>query len=233
MRLHDEWLLTPHRMAVHEPTSTAVIADLHLGYLEARRQGGDSVPLIDLATLLAPLEQGLAATGARNLVIAGDLFEKVFLPRTWNEMSAWLVARGVHLLGVVPGNHDRQWDEDAAPSLFPNGFPLADWLIAHGHQEHAAEKVILGHWHPAMHYRDQLSPCYLVKGGQLILPAFSREAAGVNVWPMPQWRGYRCMVIHGANVLDVGVIRQALPRSSAPAAANRKSRPWQGRLRPG
>ena len=44
MLVHDEWLLTAQRAAVHLPTATAVIADLHLGYDQVRRRGGEAVP---------------------------------------------------------------------------------------------------------------------------------------------------------------------------------------------
>src|SRR5438067_991701 len=36
----DDWLLTPQRVAVHRPSGSAVVADLHLGYGQARRRGG-------------------------------------------------------------------------------------------------------------------------------------------------------------------------------------------------
>src|SRR5438270_5847367 len=36
MIVHEDWLLTPVRAAVHLPTATAVVADLHLGYELAR-----------------------------------------------------------------------------------------------------------------------------------------------------------------------------------------------------
>src|SRR5262245_10632239 len=100
MRIHDEWLLTPQRIAVHEPTSTAVIADLHLGYCEARRQGGDSVPLLGVDDLLAPLHVGMSETGARRLVIAGDLFEKTFVLPIWNQLTRSLATRDIELAAV-------------------------------------------------------------------------------------------------------------------------------------
>ena len=57
MLVHDEWLLTPARVAVHRPTATAVLADLHLGYNDARRRDGEAVPPADLTLILAPLRQ--------------------------------------------------------------------------------------------------------------------------------------------------------------------------------
>ena len=71
----DDWLLTPARAAVHLPTATAVIADVHLGYGEARHRGGDAVPRQNVAAVLEPLRPCLTANAVRRLVIAGDLFE--------------------------------------------------------------------------------------------------------------------------------------------------------------
>ena len=45
MILRHDWLLTPARVAIHTPTRTAVLADLHLGYAEARHRTGEAVPL--------------------------------------------------------------------------------------------------------------------------------------------------------------------------------------------
>ena len=75
MLTQDEWLLSPARVAVHLPSATAVLADLHLGYNDARRRDGEAVPPADLALILSPLRCVLAAHSVRRVVIAGDLFE--------------------------------------------------------------------------------------------------------------------------------------------------------------
>src|SRR5262249_24855004 len=43
MRTEDDWLLTAARTAIHRPTATAILSDLHLGYAEARRRNGEAV----------------------------------------------------------------------------------------------------------------------------------------------------------------------------------------------
>jgi hypothetical protein len=48
------------------------------------------------------------------------------------------------------------------------------------------------------------APCFLLREDHLILPAFSADAAGVNVLRGSRWRGYRCCVIAGNKVLDFG-----------------------------
>ena len=46
MRVHEDWLLTAQRVAIHVPTRTAVLADLHLGYDAARQRRGEA-PILD------------------------------------------------------------------------------------------------------------------------------------------------------------------------------------------
>ena len=75
MIVHSDWLLTPQRVAVHVPTRTAVVADLHLGYDQARQRRGEAVPLTGLDDLLHALAVVVPRAGVRRLVIAGDLFE--------------------------------------------------------------------------------------------------------------------------------------------------------------
>src|SRR4051794_9089878 len=103
-RVHDDWLLTPQGVAVHAPTATAVLADLHLGYNEARRRRGEAVPLVALEELLAPLAAVFWQCDVARLVIAGDLLEDAAGAGRVGELLRWLEGVGVALAGVVPGN---------------------------------------------------------------------------------------------------------------------------------
>ena len=57
------WLLTPERAAIHLPTATAVLADLHLGYNEVRCGTGEAVPAGDWASRPARTENSTKKTG--------------------------------------------------------------------------------------------------------------------------------------------------------------------------
>lgn len=208
MRVHDEWLLTPQAVAIHLPTQTAVLADLHLGYAESRRAAGDAVPLVPLAEALAPLGQA-AAQGARRVVLAGDVVEDGSAAGVADELLIWLAAAGLELVGVVPGNHDEPLQAQA-PELpwYPDGCVVGNWLVLHGVGRLPSRSVVHGHFHPAMPLgRHGLLPCYLTTPQRLVLPAYSRDAAGVNILGIPRWRGYRCLVIGGSQVVDLGPLR--------------------------
>jgi putative SbcD/Mre11-related phosphoesterase len=208
MRIHRNWLLTAQRAAIHLPTSTAVVADLHLGYEQARRRNGEAVPHVSHMETVNNLDSLFALHTINRLVIAGDLFEDARHQRESPELLAWLRKRGVELLGIIPGNHDQRLRRD--PGLWPllsEGLCLGNWRIVHGDGELPAGQIVQGHVHPCLRWRRNLcAPCYLVGSKRLILPAFSRDAAGVNVLHDRRWQTYRCLAVSGEQVLDFGEV---------------------------
>ena len=206
MSVHGDWLLTPARVAVHLPTATAVLSDLHLGYAESRRGNGEAIPVACLEDILAPLQAILSRHGVRRLVIAGDLFEAGPRAELARRLLAWVEAAGVELLGVVPGNHDRNV-RTANCGLPIAGEPLTlgGWQIVHGDGPLPDAPVVQGHLHPCLRLgRGIAAPCYLASDRHLILPAYSAEAAGLNVLRRLGWDGYRCHAVVGDSVLDFG-----------------------------
>jgi metallophosphoesterase superfamily enzyme len=207
MRVGD-WLLTAARLAVHLPTATGVLADLHLGYGEARRRGGEAVPASSVETDLAPLRPVLTRWAVRRLVIAGDLFEAGPRADVTAELLAWLSAAGVELFGVVPGNHDRGLAQrrDLGLPLCPDGCDVGGWRVVHGDAAAPSGPTVQGHEHPCVRWSERLAaPCYLIGPDRLVLPAVSPDAAGVNVLRQPRWAAFRCGVLVGDEVLDFGL----------------------------
>src|SRR5262245_53967702 len=170
-----DWLLTPERVAVHLPTRTVVVADLHLGYDRVRRRGGEALPARSIARELAPLRDLLSREEIRRVVVAGDLFEDGRYQREEmvEELHAWLTETGAELVGVVPGNHDRGLVGAALP-VCPDGIELEEWRIVHGDKLVGAEAVVQGHEHPYLRLPGGAEgPCYLVARRHLVLPAYS------------------------------------------------------------
>src|SRR5271165_338539 len=108
--LFFDWLLTPQRVAIHRPSATAVAADLHLGYHDARRRCGDAIPCAETKSVLTPLVHAMEKHAVKKLIIAGDLFERAFDPTIWQEFKAHIALCEVQLVGLIPGNHDRRLD---------------------------------------------------------------------------------------------------------------------------
>jgi putative SbcD/Mre11-related phosphoesterase len=213
MFVHTDWLLTAERAAIHRTTRTAVIADLHLGYSRARCRRGDSVPGTDLDETIAALAPVLDRPEVRRLVIAGDLLEDDAGCALLPELLEWLGGSGVELVGVVPGNHDRSLRQHAASMpLYPEGIVLGGWRVVHGDGSWPRGRHVCGHFHPCLRWQDRVAaPCYLVGARRLVLPAFSADAAGVNVLHDRRWHSYRCCVLTSRDVLDFGKLA-TLPR---------------------
>ncbi len=205
MLVHRDWLLTPERMALHVPTATAVVADVHLGYDRARQQRGEAVPLTGLDDLLDALARFLRLHNLRRLVVAGDLLEDRAGLALLPELLRWLEERRLEL-ALVPGNHDRVLMRRQPPvPLHAAGVRLGDWLVVHGDQGPPPGPVVMGHYHPCLRWAPHIAaPCYLVGRERLVLPAFSPDAAGGNVLGTRRWRKHRCVAVAGDRLLDFG-----------------------------
>jgi metallophosphoesterase superfamily enzyme len=225
MRALTEWRLTAGRVAIHLATGTAVAADLHLGYDRVRRRGGEAVPARTVAEELAPLTALLRAEDTRRLVIAGDLFEdgRVDRDELVEELIGWLERERVELVAVVPGNHDRGLGSDERLPISAGETRLGRWHVVHGDAERPAGAVVQGHEHPWFRWRTGTEgPCYLVSDDHLVLPAYSRDAAGGNVVGARRWAAYRCCAIAAGRVLDFGELGRLT--SYSPLAAGERGR---------
>lgn len=236
-RAHDGWLLTPEGAAIRPDEAAAVVADLHLGYEWARGSAGDCVPAHSLAETTVRLERLLDRAEIHKLVVAGDLVESARpCTRTAADVSGltgWLREREVELV-VVLGNHDRSlpWmcarasgRSGAGPTFADAEQSLAGWTICHGHRPTTAERVVMGHHHPALVVERTTAPCFLVGSRLVILPAFSPNAAGLDVaslaaakrWPD---RELRCVAAAGPDLLDFGPLRTLAARIGASRAVS-------------
>jgi putative SbcD/Mre11-related phosphoesterase len=211
------WWFTPECAAVCVEERVAVLADVHMGYEWARGSGGDCLPAHSLAETVAKLERLLARVPITRLVVAGDLVESSAPCRRTSadlrQLVGWLGHRGVSLEALA-GNHD------PAPR---ETLEIAGWTIAHGHRPVAGKRLMLGHHHPVLRAGPACAPCFLVSLETIVLPAFSQNAAGLDVatarLPAPLFgKALRCLASSGDEVLDFGdsrsiskVMRQPRP----------------------
>jgi metallophosphoesterase superfamily enzyme len=204
VRVHQDWLLTPYRLVIHEPTATAVIADVHLGYCEARQQSGEAIPIRTIAAQLAPLRRAKSRLQFDKLLVAGDLFERAVRSDLLDDFLAELAELGITFAGFVPGNHDRGWEafQERIP-IFPDGVNIGPWRVVHGDGVIEAGPLVLGHWHPVIPHQNRRRPCYLVGPNRLVLPAYSTDAAGVTIAQHPALRCLQRFAIIGSAVVEV------------------------------
>jgi putative SbcD/Mre11-related phosphoesterase len=208
-----DWKFTPEGAALHLGERAAVIADVHLGYEWARGAAGDCVPAHSLEETLARLAAVFARASITRLIVAGDLVESARPCRRTDDdlrrLASWLESRGVALL-ALEGNHDRgrRGMMTGCPRR-PATCTLNGWTIAHGHRPIDGERTISGHFHPTLRVHGFAAPCFLAGTGRIVLPAFSRNAAGCDVLagPVPrEWidEGLRCLASTGSELLDFG-----------------------------
>jgi len=188
LRFSDEQFALYGERALHWPAADALlVADLHLGKGEVFRRAGIGVPRGGTAADLARLSALLAATGARRLLVLGDLLHGA-LHESAGWRSDWRAFRERHAhvrVDVLAGNHDRALrDADALENAGMLGVRLLqDGTIERGialcHepiQAPAGAASLCGHLHPAQRI-DGLGrlPAFWRRAGQrqLVLPAFS------------------------------------------------------------
>jgi uncharacterized protein len=217
----EGWQFTPEGAVVHLAERTAVVADTHLGYEWARGAAGDCVLAHSLGETLARLSALFGRCEISRLIVAGDLLESarpcVLTARDLECLKSWLVDRGVGLL-VLEGNHDLSFASStkraqSGSDCLPRTCVVGGWTIGHGHRPIEGAARISGHHHPVFRWQGITAPCFLVGPGQIVLPAFSRDAAGCNVLTatLPEdWLNgsLRCLVGTGNEVLDFGPLVQ-------------------------
>jgi putative SbcD/Mre11-related phosphoesterase len=230
-----EWRLTPEGAAIQLEEQTAVVADLHLGYEWARGAAGDCVIAHSLDETLTRLARVLVRARVTRLIVAGDLVESprpcVRTRADVRRLRAWLGERGVSLL-ALEGNHDRGLSRSPqliGPSelTMPATFEVAQWTIGHGHQSIAGKRTISGHHHPVLRADRTTARCFLVGPRQIVLPAFSSNAAGCDVATAAVPKSWlaarlRCLASTGTELLDFGTLTDLRKRMRVPPAKRRR-----------
>jgi putative SbcD/Mre11-related phosphoesterase len=209
--LDSGWCLAPEGAAIHPREKVAVIADVHLGYEWSRGAGGDLVPAHSLRETLVKVQSLLTRAPVSRLIVAGDLVESPEpCPRTARDVNAladWLRLRGVELI-CLRGNHD---PPRPRRSSWPWTIEVAGWTIGHGHRAVPGARVVMGHHHPVLRTAGLSAPCFLAGEDLIALPAFSPNAAGLNVGaaalpPVFRDKRLRCLAGAGGELIDFGPV---------------------------
>jgi metallophosphoesterase superfamily enzyme len=231
--VHGDWLLTPYRAAFHVPSRTAVVADLHLDYAAMRQTVGEAVPVIDPQRFWDRLHALVTAYRVDRLVVAGDLVENARCLDTARQLATWLAGRGI-AFELVPGNHDRGLPALPGMTILGHGLQLGGWHIVHEADPSCGSPQVTGHIHPVVRGLGVAgtAACYLVSPQGIVLPAFSDEAAGLDVRRVTDWRNANCFAIIGEAVRDLGPMHSLGMRRSPRAFATTVSSTDQTRSQP-
>ena len=167
-----------------------ILSDLHLGKDETFRHHGIPIPAAvgrtDLDELLALYRRFRPA----RIIIAGDFLHH---PNGYNpDLVALFQEYREQLdcqLTVVTGNHENSFRR--LPKMWqieylPDHYELGPLRFIHdqneAHEQRLDRLTITGHLHPILKIKTGINaarlPCYLLNGGYLTLPAFTKFSRG-------------------------------------------------------
>jgi uncharacterized protein len=209
--------LRPER-ALHWPEAGVLaVADLHWGKPESFHQHGIPLPSGVLEDDLSRLSAALHATGARRVLLVGDLIHsrRGLTPDVVERVAAWRAGHDVELV-LVRGNHDRHLDVLPAAwrmRLVESHLDEGPFRFAHHPEPAPGRYVCAGHLHPTARLdsgADRLRlPCFHLGPHVGVLPAFSAFTGGLD---MRAGAGERVFVVAGEDVVEMPMARRARGR---------------------
>ncbi len=199
--------LLAERAAFWPERSTLLVADLHWGKTETFRAHGIALPDGTLGGDLGRLSAALARTGARRVVVLGDLVHHASgLTPGLTEQIVDFRRRWPGEFVLVRGNHDK------ASIAFPKAWGVeivereledGPFLLRHEPVPAAGRYVWAGHLHPQVRLvgrGDALTlPCYHLGRDVGVLPAFSAFTGGLLV---RRRRGERVFALVEGHVIE-------------------------------
>lgn len=201
------WLL-PERALYWPEEGVLAASDLHWGKTESFRQHGIPLPSGVLDDDLARLSQALRRTGARRLLLVGDLIHtrEGLTDDVLQHVTRWRQTHDVEMV-LVRGNHDRHLKSLPAGwrmAIQEEHLDMGPFRFAHHPEPAPGRYVWAGHLHPMVRLAsgaDRLRlPCFHVGRAVGVLPAFSAFTGGNNVTHRP---GERVFAIAGDAVVEV------------------------------
>lgn len=212
--------LLPERVAFWHEEHALLMADCHFGKAATFRHHGLAVPEGGTVDDLDRLDSLIARTGARRLIVVGDLFHAPtgYSPDVVDELMSWRRRNARLRLTLIPGNHDRALHRlPAALELEVPQCPHEEAGLGFIHDpaeltdppESAATAAcghVCGHLHPAVRLGDRRvrglsAPCFWLRGGSvLVLPSFGSFTGSAVISPVP---GDRVFAVTAGRILEV------------------------------
>lgn len=185
----DRFDFTIRDRAVYFPSSdTLILADLHLGKIQASRL---MLPADEVEPILQRIAELVEECDPSTMIVAGDiLHDFANVPPTveaaLEEFRRRVTELGIDLI-ILRGNHDTLLDTQLDTAAT---FQLDDGtVVCHGHEPPPIDgsRYVIGHDHPAISIEGDRRPCFLHGDGiyrsadVLALPAFSHLIPGTPI----------------------------------------------------
>lgn len=211
-------VLFPER-AMHLPErQTLLVADVHWGKAAAFRADRVPVPRGTTTDDLERLDALLEVTGARTLIVLGDLLHarSSLAPETLLAIEAWRARHRGLAITLVRGNHDVHAG-DPPPTLdihcVDAPFAVGPFRLYHHPTSDPSGYALAGHVHPAVRLSGRgrqrlVLPCFAFGATSGLLPAFGSFTGAAVVDPP---RDARCFVIADGSVMSVPTSAQRVP----------------------
>lgn len=182
---------TPERALIMD--DIAIVADIHLGLENVLLESGVSIPRVQIDEIIERIDTIIDKYRVKKIVIAGDLKHEFGrnLPFEWEDVETllkYLIDNNIEVV-IIRGNHDNYLKAILARfglELFDE-IEIRGWKVVHGHKDCNADKIIMGHEHPAVKIRIDgvyTFHCFLKVVGSrevIVLPAFSPLVSGSDV----------------------------------------------------
>ena len=204
--------LLPERALFWPGACALIVADLHWGKAAAFRSAGIPIPGGATRRDLDRLDSAIARTGARRLIVLGDLFHARagrVASRTIADLRSWRTGRAALEIQLVRGNHDRHAG-DPPPDLRVNCLNapafVPPFVLRHEPAVTDVGYTLAGHVHPGVVltgrglFRERL-PCFVVGERLALLPAFG-SFTGLGI--LSPEEDQRVFVVAEGEVVEVG-----------------------------
>lgn len=201
--------LLPERALAWPEAGLVAVADPHWGKTESFQRHGIPVPTGVLEDDLARLSSVLLATGARRLLLLGDLVHsrEGLTPALVRRLADWRRTHAAVEMVLLRGNHDLAagplppaWELDVRE----DALDLGPFRFTHHPTPTPGRYVWAGHLHPQVRLSSRGErlrlPCFHVGREVGVLPAFSAFTGGLDVVRRP---GERVFALAGPSVIEV------------------------------
>ncbi|HTY47704.1 MAG TPA: metallophosphoesterase [Methanomassiliicoccales archaeon] len=186
-------LLISNDLCALLPTeSTAVIADLHLGYESVLEDSGLHLPRMQTERMKETLTRIIERHSPKRFIILGDLKHEFSrnLAQEWSEVRALLsLLQDQGDVIVVRGNHDNYLATIASKLgvTMKDKCEVGGVHFVHGHEDCDDRPLVIGHEHPSVRLYDDIGACvkmpcfvHVPQERIVVMPAFSPLARGTD-----------------------------------------------------